>query len=121
MATTASKQAYFNPDNQVRRISHKKQCYNALIGEKVGLTYIEVAVKTGLTLQQCWKRLSDLHTEKAIYLADTKRLNGSVYSVYRISTQPQLFQTPKLTFKQFVKQKYPNILHEYEVLHEHKL
>ena len=119
--TNSSKQAYFNPDNQVRRISHKKQCYNALIGETRGLTYVEIARKTGLTEAQTWKRCSELQKERNIVILGGRMNNGSLHSVYHINNQPQLFQTPKLTFKQFVKQKYPNILHEYEVLHEHKL
>lgn len=119
--TTASKQAYFNPDNQVRRISHKQKCYNALIGEIMGLTYPEIAVKAYLKPEQTWKRVSELHKDEEIIIIGTRIFNNREFSVYLINNQPQLFRTPKLTFKQFVKQKYPNILHEYEVLHEHKL
>lgn len=119
--TTASKQAYFNPDNQVRRISHKQKCYNALIGETAGLTYIGVSAKTGLTPQQCWKRISELNKDGLIVIVDTKKIQNSTFSVYRINNQPQLFQTPKLTFKQFVKQENPELWHKWEVLHEHKL
>lgn len=119
--TTASKIAYFNPDNKVRRLSHKQMCYNALVGSQSGLTYIEVASKVDLSFQQTWKRVSDLHKEDKLIIIGTRALHGRKYSIYKINNEPKLFYAKKLTLKKFVQQESPELWHKWEVLQERKL
>lgn len=116
MSTTSSKEAYFNPENQVKRLSHKQRCYNALIGETKGLSYFLVAAKAGLTQQQTWKRLSDLNKEDKIIIIGTETINNRTFSLYAINQQPPLFYTKKLSLKDWLKLNFPEILTKYEIL-----
>lgn len=119
--TTASKQAFSKPENQLSFWSHKKICLNALKNEPKGLTYREVAAKVRLKPDQCWKRLSELHTEGRIITCGVKEENGNANSIYAINDNPPLFHVKKLTLREFIEKENPALLHKYEALHEHKL
>lgn len=119
--TNASKQSYYKPENWVARISHKQKCFDALIGEKEGLTYPEIRYKTLLKETECQKRLSDLYAEEKVIIVGTREINGNTYSVYKINNQPPLVYCKKLTFKQFVRQENPELYQKWEMLNKREL
>lgn len=120
--TTQSKQAYFNHNNETRRLSHKKQCLAALERESEGLTYKEIAIKTGLSEPRVWKRMSDAELiDGTVYICGSKLQGDSTYSKYKLVAQLDMFPEKRKTFRQWCKEKYPNVVHEFEVLIEMKL
>ena len=119
MKTQASLQAFSDPENKQRRITHKQKCYDGLIGKK--LTIRELAREIGLTYNQTQKRISELMEEQTISICGEKMEEGNDNSIFCINREPLLFQFKKLSFTEWAKKNRPQWVHEYEVLELHKL
>jgi len=117
--TTASKEAYAKPENQLSYWTHRNICLNALKNE-FGMTFREVAYKTRLKPDSCWKRMSELNRDGKIKIIGEKMENGNLNSIYAINPEPEKFKKIP-TFSQWVKENYPDILHKYNVLIKHEL
>jgi len=116
--TKQSKTSYFNEGNAQRRETHRQKCLKGLEREPNGLTYMQLAAKIGLSFEQTWKRLSDLHADNLVMIAGTT----DTYSRYRLVREPGLFKPEKVpTFTQWAKKNRPEIWRDYEVLILHKL
>ena len=113
--TTASKQTFSKPENQLSYWTHRNICYNALKND-FGMTYREVAHKVRLKPDSCWKRLSELHSDGKIKVIGERIENGNANSVYAINNEPELFTVKKLTLREWMKKEHPEILHKYDVL-----
>jgi len=114
--TENSKQAYATT-GEIRQ-THRQRCLKGLERETNGLTYPQLAVKIGLTQQQTWKRLSELHTENLIMICGTT----DTYSRYRLVREPGLFPVEKVpTFTKWCKKEYPDIWNKYSLLIRHEL
>lgn len=118
--TTASKEAYAKPENQLSYWTHRNICLNALKNE-FGMTFREVSNKTKLKPDSCWKRMSELHKDGKIKIIGEKMENGNWNSIYAIVTEPELFCTKPPTLKAWLKENHPDILHKYNVLIKHEL
>lgn len=116
--TTASKETYAKPENQIGYWTHRNICFNALKNEPKGLTYREVAAKVRLKPDQCWKRMSELHTDGEIKIIGEREENGNANSVYVINPEPELFHIKKEPLKKWLKNNHPDIYHKWEVLNQ---
>lgn len=115
--TQASNKALNDENNQHTRWTHRKIIFNALKGCE--LTYLEIAAKVRLKPEQVWKRTSDMQKEDILIIVGHKEENGQEHSIYARNPNPTYKKYESL--RAFIKRKYPNVLHEWQALNEHKL
>lgn len=111
MTTNSSRKAYFDTANRRKRVSIRKQCYDAL--KERAMTCREVSAHTGLTYNQVSKRISDLYLTDFIDIIGEVEENGQKNSVYKACAVVPMFEVPYLTLKEWLKLNHPTVYTEY--------
>jgi DNA-binding Lrp family transcriptional regulator len=121
MSTTASKETYARPENQIGYWTHRRIIEHFMRQCGESLTNREIAARVRLSYAQVHKRTAELEDAGTLLNISTKIENGNKCSVYKFNPEPQLFPVKRLTFKQWVKKEFPDVLYKYELLEQHKL
>lgn len=118
MSTTASKKAFNNAENKVRRESHKERILNFLKAEHWFYSNRKIAEATGLTYEQVHKRTPELVSEQKVSIVGETTENGQTVSLYAYNGIQPLIAVKKLTLKEWLKINHPEVLNEWENLNK---
>jgi len=114
-------EAYLNHKNQRAFKSHKGQIVRVLNVNPLLSSY-QIAEKTGLTNEQVQKRLSDSNNADIFEVGGYGEHNENTISLYQLRRQLSWVEVPKKRrLRDWLKEKHPEIMHEFETLIEHKL
>jgi DNA-binding Lrp family transcriptional regulator len=122
MSTTASKETYARPENQIGYWTHRRIIEHFMRQCGESLTNREIAARVRLSYPQVHKRTAELEDAGTLLNINTKIENGNKCSVYKFNPEPQLFPLPKqLSFTAWAKKEHPEWIFEYEVKMLHKI
>jgi len=113
--------AYFDESNQRTFKSHKARIVRYLSRNPLQTTH-QVSANIGLTNEQANKRLSDSDNSDIFEAVQGGTHNGNPCALYRIKEQLSMFPVEKkISLRKWLENEYPEILHKYELLINHKL
>lgn len=92
-----SLRAYYNKDNQEKRLSHRELIKKIFQGTNGKYTSREIARLTGYSLEEVKKRISEINASGYIYVIGQKEELENSVSIYHINREPELFQRKKKT------------------------
>ena len=110
-----SLKAYFDESNQRKFNSHKAKIIRELKEIPNQHSY-QLANNIILSNEATKKRLTDLLNEGSIEVSGSVEYYGNMVSTYRIKEQLTFFCDRKLTLRNWMKDRYPENLKEYDLL-----
>ena len=102
------------------RQTNKTKCLEALRTER-NQSRFEIGRKTGLGDIEAQRRLSDLVNEDKATITGSRKHGLCEVSLYSEVSQLQLFNTKKLSLRQWLKREHPEIWEKYKTLILHEL
>jgi DNA-binding Lrp family transcriptional regulator len=109
--TSISRQAFI--DSERVRWSHRKILLNQFQKGFKG-TNRQLAKRVRMPYEAVHKRTSELLNDGKITIIGSIDCDGYQNSVYKLSSEPELFTVKKITFSQWAKKNHPDIFAEYE-------
>ena len=110
-----SLQAYFDESNQRKFNSHKAKIIRELKEIPNQHSY-QLANNIILSNEATKKRLTDLLNEGSIEVSGSVEYYGNNVSLYRVKTDHKIDFICKVPFKKWVKDTYPEVLKQYNLL-----
>jgi len=117
MSTISSLKAFFKPENQEKRKTHK-QIILQVMQHGLPLSNRSIARFCSLNYSQVHKRTSELLQENKIVIAGNSTENGQTVSMYKLNKEPHLFVVKKLTLRQWLKVNHADILAKFDGLNK---
>jgi hypothetical protein len=116
--TQASKEAFINHLSQMET---NKEKITAVLERYPDITRFAVGRLTGIGHLEAQRRLSDLKNENKVYESGTRKHGINRVSTYSLVRQLSWVNSARIPCSKWLKQKYPNIWHEYNMLQNQNL
>lgn len=111
--------AYFDENNQKKFNSHRARIIRELFSRPNQHSYM-LSDRLLVSNEGIKKRLTELLQDGIIEVSSIEEFYGNKVSCYKITNEQKELHK-KQNLRQWLKEKYPNILFEFESLIEHKL